>query len=231
MNNIYGIILCGGSGSRMKSETPKQFLKLADRTLLEHSVKRFNEWGFFKSIVVVANEEHILQTEEIVSKYLMVNDRIVPGGVTRHESALAGLRAIQYDNKDIVIFHDAARPFFQKSELDLVSNAAISFGAATVADNVSDTVVSSQEGRVETILKRDDVFLIKTPQAIHTSLLDILFKENISEEPTDLTSWVLNIGVKAALVPSNPYNIKITKPGDLEFAHKLLDLFSEKTED
>jgi 2-C-methyl-D-erythritol 4-phosphate cytidylyltransferase len=227
MNNIFGVILSGGSGSRMKSAKPKQFARLRELSLLEHSVKSFNDWGFFKSIVVVSNLDYIVDTENSISKYLLANDRIVPGGVTRHESCLRGLEALHYDEKDIVIFHDSARPFFLKSELHSVANAAVMYGAASIADNVSETVVSCSDGRVEAILNRDEINLIKTPQALHTSLLNILLKEKLEEDPTDLCSWALQFGVKTFLIKSNPFNIKITREGDMEVAEKYYDLFRQ----
>ena len=230
MNNIFGVILSGGSGSRMKLDKPKQFSTLRDLTLLEHSVKSFNEWGFFKSIVVVSNIDFIVETENLISKYLMANDRIVPGGQTRHESCLRGLEALKYDDKDIVIFHDSARPFFLKSELHAVANAAVMYGSATVADNVSETVVSCAGGRVENILNRDEINLIKTPQSLHTSLLNILLKEKMEEDPTDLCSWALQFGVKTYLIRSNPFNMKITREGDLDLAERYYDLFKQLEE-
>lgn len=230
MNNIFGVILSGGSGSRMKLDKPKQFSNLRDLTLLEHSVKSFNEWGFFKSIVVVSNIDYIIETENLISKYLMANDRIVPGGQTRHESCLRGLEALKYDDKDIVIFHDSARPFFLKSELHAVANAAVMYGTASVADNVSETVVSCAGGRVENILNRDEINLIKTPQSLHTSLLNILLKEKMEEDPTDLCSWALQFGVKTYLIRSNPFNMKITREGDLDLAERYYDLFKQLEE-
>lgn len=230
MNNIFGIILSGGSGSRMKSSKPKQFSKLRDLTLLEHSVKSFNEWGFFKSIVVVSNLDYIVDTENSISKYLLANDRIVPGGNTRHESCLRGLEALNYDDKDIIIFHDSARPFFLKSELHAVANAAVMYGSATIADNVSETVVTCSDGKVESILNRDEINLIKTPQGLHTSLLNILLKEKLEEDPTDLCSWALQFGVKTYLIKSNPFNMKITREGDMDVADKYYDLFKQLEE-
>lgn len=227
MNNIFGIILSGGSGSRMKTEKPKQFACLRNMSLLEHSVKAFNDWGFFKSIVVVSNPDYILETENSIAKYLLANDRIVTGGATRHQSALKGLDALHYDDKDIVIFHDAARPFFLKSELHAVANAAVMYGAATVADNVSETVVSCFDGKVENILKRDEINLIKTPQSLHTSLLPLLLKEKLEEDPTDLCSWALQVGVKTYIIRSNPFNMKITRDGDLDLADRYFDLFMQ----
>ena len=102
------------------------------------------------------------------------------------------------------------------------------YGAATVADNVSETVVScGPDGRVEGILNREEINLIKTPQSLHTSLLQILLKEKMEEDPTDLCSWALQFGVKTYLIRSNPFNMKITREGDLEMADRYYDLFKQ----
>ncbi len=225
MNNIYGIVLAGGSGTRMKSQKPKQFMKLHGCTLLEHSVKLFHDWGFFKSIIIVSNPDFIQDTESNLGKYLLPNDRIVEGGETRHESCLKGLEAIPYDDNDVIIFHDCARPFFLKTELHSVANSAVMHGVASIAENASDTVVLSNQNKVESILNRESIYLIKTPQAIHTSILKNLMKQTLEPHPTDLCSWAKTIGVESFLIRSNPFNMKITKEGDLEIAEKFYPLF------
>ena len=225
MNNIYGIILAGGSGSRMKASKPKQFLKLRNCTLLEHSVKKFNSWGFFKSIVIVSNPEYLIDTENCIGKYLNQFDRIVPGGETRHDSSIAGLEAIPYDDKDVIIFHDCARPFILNSELHSTANSAMMYGVSSLAEPISDTIVSSFDSKIDKILDRESIYLIKTPQAVIGSILKNLLTSQINSNPTDLTSWAKSIGVDAHLTKSNPFNMKITKEGDLEIAEKFYDLF------
>jgi 2-C-methyl-D-erythritol 4-phosphate cytidylyltransferase len=225
MNNIYGIILSGGSGSRMQSQIPKQFLPLNGMPILAHSVKIFKDWGFFKSIVVVANEEYISQTEEVLAVYLDPYDRIVSGGKTRHESTLAGIDSLPKDENDLLLIHDAARPFVSGNELHELCDVALKWGSATLADRVQETIVQSSEDRVKSILDRDSIYLIKTPQALHTSLLKLLDSVTPEEPPTDLCSWLSHIGVKPGIVNSNPFNIKITKKEDLHIAEAYLSLF------
>jgi 2-C-methyl-D-erythritol 4-phosphate cytidylyltransferase len=226
MNNIYGVILAGGSGSRMKTSTPKQFMKIRGFSLLEHSVKKFKAWGFFKSIVIVSNPDFILETEKILANLLGPNDRIVEGGFTRHESSLNGINSISYDDNDVILLHDSARPYFLNSELHEIANSAVMYGVSSVSENATDTVVISNHSKVESILNRDSIYFIKTPQGIHTSILKNLLNEKKQDQtPTDLCSWAKTIGVEAYLVHSNPFNMKVTREGDLEIAEKYYDLF------
>ncbi|MCB1192408.1 MAG: 2-C-methyl-D-erythritol 4-phosphate cytidylyltransferase [Leptospiraceae bacterium] len=227
MGNIYAIIVCGGSGSRVKKDIPKQLLKLKGETLVRHVVKRYVSWGMVKSIVVVANEKYLKEIKKEIKDLLKPDDLVVPGGATRHQSCLKGVSALKYSTDDIIVFHDCARPFFLNSELDNVCNSAIQYGAATLAEEITETVVRTFEQKVESILDRNGIHLVKTPQALHTSLLDLLLKQSYEEEPTDLCTWTMNVGVKPFIVPSNPYNIKITREGDLETAERYYDLFKE----
>jgi 2-C-methyl-D-erythritol 4-phosphate cytidylyltransferase len=227
MNYIYGIILAGGTGSRMKSSVPKQFLKLRGEELIRHSVRTFQNWGLCKHLVIVANEAYIEQTEEVLADLLSERDRIVVGGATRHESTLCGIGAITLDKNDILIFHDAARPFIKESELNSIADSVLKSGASSFASGVNETIVSVHESKVDKILDRENIQLIKTPQGFHSSLLHLLLKEKMYIEPTDICSWVLNIGVKSELIESNPFNIKITKEGDIELAEKYWELFKK----
>ena len=226
MNSIYGILLSGGTGKRMNSEIPKQFLHLNGESILRHSVRNFKKWGLFKAIVLVAPELYIEKTENEISDLLEGQDRIVIGGSNRHESTLRGIEAFRYDN-DLLVFHDAARPFVTSKDLDEVTNSALEFGSSTLAEKISDTMVSGRGDLVESIVDRESVYAIKTPQAVHSSILKSLLEIPMNKEPTDLCSWVSLIGLKTALRISNPFNIKITIDSDLEKASVFSKLFSQ----
>jgi 2-C-methyl-D-erythritol 4-phosphate cytidylyltransferase len=225
LNSIYGIILSGGIGKRMKYDTPKQFLTLDGDSILRHSIKNFKKWGLFKAIVIVAPEAYIEKTESELSDILDDNDRIVIGGSTRHESTLNGISAFNYEN-DLIVFHDAARPFVTPKDLDEVTNSALEYGSSTLAEKISETLVNSSLNCVESIINRENAYSIKTPQAIHSSLLKNLLDAKYSIEPTDLCSWTSLIGVKTAIKISNPYNIKITTNDDLQKAELFSKAFS-----
>lgn len=214
----------------MKNDFPKQFLKLNGRSLLSHSTERMNSFPFFKSIIIVSHPKFIQETEEEVAQYLREGDRIVEGGATRHESTLSALNSISFDSSDIFVFHDAARPFFTNTEIYDVCRSATKTGASTLATNVSETVVESSNNTVISILNRNSVFLIKTPQALQMELYteklqNIDFTQD--KEPTDLCSWTALAKVQTSIVNSNPFNIKITTKDDLNLAEKFFDLFLE----
>ncbi len=225
MNNIYAIILSGGIGSRMGTSLPKQFLELKGLPLLVHSVQRFINWGLCKSLVIVSHPNYIEITEEILSPYLGVNDKIIEGGKTRHESFLNGIKALNLNN-DIILIHDAARPFFTQKELFELVDISLKWGSASLGVKPTETLVLAEENKTQQILPRENTYLIKTPQCLHSSLLDILLQEEKEEShPTDLCSWTLPQKIFTRIVNSNPYNIKITQKEDLELAEVLYPLF------
>jgi 2-C-methyl-D-erythritol 4-phosphate cytidylyltransferase len=225
MNNIYAIILSGGIGSRMGSSLPKQFLKLKGLPILAHSVQRFVNWGLCKSLVIVSHPNYIEITEEILSPYLGVNDKIIEGGQTRHESFLNGIKALNLNN-DIIFIHDAARPFFTQKELFELVDTTLKWGSASLGVKPTETLVLAEEDKTQQILPREKIYLIKTPQCLHSSLLDILLLEEKEEShPTDLCSWALSKKIFTRIVDSNPYNMKITQKEDLQIAEVLYPLF------
>ena len=210
----------------MNSEIPKQFLKINGESIIRHTVRNFKNWGLFKNIVIVAPEDYIDQTELELSDLLENNDRIIEGGQTRHESTLKGLSANSYEN-DIIVVHDGARPFVTSKEIDEITNSVLEFGASSLSEKVSETLVSSLNNKVNTIINRDNAFTIKTPQAFHSSLLKSLLEVNQVSEITDLCTWLIKIGIKVSLIESNPYNIKITTKEDLTKAEYYFSLFSK----
>ena len=229
MNCIYGIILAGGVGNRMGADTPKQFMQLRGKSLVAHSVEKFNSFPFFKSIVVVSHPDYIETTEKEIGSYLREGDRIVEGGATRHQSTLKGLSILNLDKTDTIVIHDAARPFFTIGEIFTACKSAAKSGASTLASSISETAVVTKSNLSVAILDRESVFLIKTPQVLqaeyYEALLDIKFQSK--DEPTDLCSWVSFIGKKTEMVESSPFNIKITKREDLNLAESIYDLFSD----
>ncbi len=226
MNSIYGILLSGGTGKRMNSEIPKQFLPLNGESILRHTVRNLKKWSLFKAIVVVAPELYIEKTETEISDLLEGQDRIVMGGSTRHESTIRGIEAFRYDN-DLLVLHDAARPFITSKDLDEVTNSALEFGSSTLAEKISETLVRGKGYLVDSIVDREFVYAIKTPQAVHSSILKSLLEIPMNREPTDLCSWASLIGLKTALRISNPFNIKITIDSDLEKASIFSKLFNQ----
>ncbi|TGL72405.1 IspD/TarI family cytidylyltransferase [Leptospira jelokensis] len=222
MNNLYAILLAGGTGSRMGHQVPKQFLHLRGESLLRHSVKRFQRFGLLKSIVVVSHPDWILETEKELADLLEPNDRIVEGGETRHLSTLKGIGSVSYDDKDIFFIHDVARPNFKQNELyQLVEQTKI-FGAATIVSPVTESLVrvKQHQNYTKEPLRREEVYAVKTPQSVAGFMLNELLLDPLPESfllhPTDLCTWMgeRRVGV----VETDFQNIKVTSPGDLVLA-------------
>ncbi|TGL90786.1 2-C-methyl-D-erythritol 4-phosphate cytidylyltransferase [Leptospira congkakensis] len=225
MNNLYVVLLAGGTGTRMGTEVPKQFLKLRGESLLRHSVKRFRSFGLIKSITVVSHPDWILETEKELSDLLEWNDRIVPGGESRHLSTLCGIQSISYDAKDIFFIHDVARPNFKQKELyQLVEQTKI-FGGASIISKVTESLVrvGIHKNYTEESLKREEVYAVKTPQSIAGFMIAELLTEgldaDIKKHPTDLCTWMGKRRV--GIVETDHHNIKVTSPGDAELADSL----------
>ncbi|MCW7508684.1 2-C-methyl-D-erythritol 4-phosphate cytidylyltransferase [Leptospira levettii] len=225
MNNLYAILLAGGTGSRMGSDVPKQFLKLRGESLLRHSVKRFQRFGLLKSITVVSHPDWVLETEKELEDLLEPNDCIVEGGETRHLSTLNGIQSISYDEKDIFFIHDVARPNFKQNELyQLVEQTKI-FGGASLVCPVTESLVRVKlhQNYSREPLKREEVYAVKTPQAVAGFMLkDLLvdpLPENPKHHPTDLCTWMGERRV--GIVETDFHNTKVTSPGDLVLADSL----------
>lgn len=222
--NIYVLLLSGGTGSRMKSDIPKQFLELNGKSILLHSLEIFLDWGKTKSIVLVSHKDYILRSETLCSSLLRERDRIVEGGETRHGSTLAGLSSLQFSANDIILIHDAARPFVSADDLDRLSKATEEFGVATLASKNHETVLEEEKDRFK-FLNREKIWFMKTPQGIRGDLLKKILEKPYETEPTDLCTWVQGQGIGSKLVESNPYNLKITEKFDLALAEAILPLF------
>ncbi|EOQ96049.1 putative 2-C-methyl-D-erythritol 4-phosphate cytidylyltransferase [Leptospira wolbachii serovar Codice str. CDC] len=209
----------------MGTEVPKQFLKVRGESLLRHSVKRFRKFGLTKSITVVSHPDWILETEKDLEDILEGNDRIVPGGESRHLSTVCGLESISYDEKDIIFIHDVARPNFKQNELyQLVEQTKI-FGGATIVGKSTESLVRVRlhQNYTEEPLKREEVYSVKTPQSIAgfmiKELLLVELPKDLKKHPTDLCTWMGKRRV--GIVETDYHNIKVTSPGDAELADSL----------
>lgn len=219
MRNIHAIILAGGTGTRLGGDKPKQFLEIAGKPLILYSLERFKNWGLCKSITIVCHADWILFMEKTVGGHLEGNDQIIEGGKTRHESTLKALRSLTWDQEDILMIHDAARPFFLSLELDELIGSARIYGASTLALQATETVVLSKSkgSYTESSIPRDELYFVKTPQAVTGSILHkLLALGDIPNEqhPTDLCSWVERLGEKTGIVLCDPRNIKVTRSED-----------------
>ncbi len=230
---IYGEILAGGSGTRMgNTEMPKQFLMLGDRPIVIHTIEQFLVNQSFSKIVVCCPKEWISYTEDLLEKYRIDTDRVevTAGGATRNETIINGCKLIKkkygLDDKDIVVTHDAVRPFVNQRILDDNIKLAKEFDAVDTVISATDTIVYSKDGKVITsIPDRKECYQGQTPQTFNIKKLMELFDSLTQKEKEILTDGCKIFSLKGkniGLVNGEVYNIKLTTLYDLRIARAIL---------
>ncbi len=212
------IIVAGGTGNRMQQELPKQFLLLCNKPVLMHTILAFSN-TFSCDIIVVLHPDYHDYWNKLCRDYSFnVAHKIVKGGSTRFKSVKNGLKAVE--NADFIAVHDAARPLISSSTIINLFNDAEKKGNA-IASIPSKDSVRFQENEKNSILNRDKVFLIQTPQVFKTDILKDAYKQT-DNNFTDDASVVENAGYDVYLSEGDHANIKITYPEDLIFAEAYL---------
>jgi 2-C-methyl-D-erythritol 4-phosphate cytidylyltransferase len=215
------IIVAAGSGSRFKSDTPKQFLKIKGKSVIVHTIERFQSAPSVDSIVLVLAADQAASFD--ASAFSKVS-KVVAGGSTRAASVHNGLDAV---DADIVAVHDGARPLVTVDEIERTIAKAKETGAACLVAPVTDTIKSVRGGEIADTLDRTKLRRALTPQAFRTELLKKAFEDkdlnlDVNESITDECYLVEKLGYPIAIVEGSPRNIKITHPEDLVLAAALL---------
>ncbi len=215
------IIVAAGSGERFKSDTPKQFVEIHGRSVIEHTIERISAAPSVDSIVLVLAEERVPAFEGRRHQYPKVS-RLVAGGRSRAESVRNGLNSVS-DDCEIVAVHDGARPLVSVDEIERVIAMAAETGAACLVAPVTDTIKSVRNGEIVATLDRDQLRRALTPQAFRLEVLRRAFEAGQPDDSaTDDSLLVEKLGYPVAFVEGSPANIKITVPEDLVLAELLL---------
>jgi 2-C-methyl-D-erythritol 4-phosphate cytidylyltransferase len=219
------IIAAAGQGTRMGGKRAKQFLELAGIPVIIHTLKRFEQCDVIQEIIVVLPAQESAEFLSLADKYgLRKLAKVVPGGITRAESVLRGLRAVREATAEIVAVHDGVRPFVTPEEITRTVEAARAHEAAILVAPVTDTIKEVESEQVARTLKRGQVRRALTPQCFRYSVLRRAYEQADVLDPdlTDDSVLVERLGTKVAIVEGNPHNIKITQPQDLAIAEVLL---------
>lgn len=212
----YAIIVAGGSGSRMKSDIPKQFIEVGGLPILMHTLKRFKEADAEIEIILVLPETQFEFWKALCSKYVTVPHQLVKGGKTRFQSGLNGLQVI--GNEGLVAIHDGVRPCVS---VDIINE---SFKVAAVRGTAIVSVASKDSVRINgQAVDRSTVRLIQTPQTFQISLIKKAFETEELSTFTDDASVAEHAGFDINLIEGNYENIKITTPEDLLWAAVILN--------
>lgn len=226
MGKNCAVIVAAGKGTRMKTKINKQFLNLKGKPILYYTLKSFCDNKSIDDIVVVLAKDEIEYCKKnIILKYGLNKIKfIVEGGNTRQESVINGLEAIE--DCDIVLIHDGARPFVDKSIIEKGIKYAELYGACACGVKPKDTIkIKGNNGFSVHTLDRDTLFSVQTPQGFkHSIILECHKKANLEKvEATDDTMIAEKYNYKVYLYEGSYTNIKITTPEDLVIGEKILD--------
>ena len=216
----FVIIVAGGSGSRMGTEIPKQFLELAGKPVLMHTIQIFCDYDPDCELILVLPEKQWEFWSGLCLKHsFFIVHQVVSGGETRFDSVRNGLKLIQVEG--IVFIHDGVRPLVSKETLDRCFETALKNGNAIPVLSVTESL-RKMEGEQTISVDRSLYFNVQTPQTFRSEQILEAFRQNYDPAFTDDASVVEKAGYSIALVDGNPENIKITSPTDLIIAEAFL---------
>ena len=220
------VIPAGGRGRRMGADSPKQYIVIAGKPLLVHTLQKFEAAGIDGIILAVPSGDVGFVKDNIVGKYRIEKVvAVVPGGKERQDSVRAGLEALP-EGTDIVAVHDAVRPFVSPGLIRTVIEHAAAFSAAVLGVPVKDTVKKvTRDNIISGTLDRDGLWLTQTPQAFRTGVILNAYRRAYEEGfySTDEAALVERTGVKVRMVPGSYENIKITTTDDIRYAEFMME--------
>jgi 2-C-methyl-D-erythritol 4-phosphate cytidylyltransferase len=232
MNRITAILPAAGLGTRMGAETPKQFLELEGVPIVMLSLRRIASCDLVSEIIVATRGDGIARLEErIRAEKFAQTVRVVRGGDSRQDSVEVALEEVA-DDTELVLVHDAVRPFVTREQIARVIEEARRCHAAILGIPAMDTVKEVKRGSlpedvalVTATIPRERVVLAQTPQVFATKLLKEAFARAKADQvsASDEAGLVERIGHEVHVVLGSERNIKITKPADMDLARFYLE--------
>jgi 2-C-methyl-D-erythritol 4-phosphate cytidylyltransferase len=214
------LIVAGGSGNRMNSAIPKQFLLLNGVPVLMHTIDAFYKYDKQMRIMVVLPEDQIKAWKELCREQkFMIRHEISTGGKTRFHSIKKNIAAIP--DHCLVAVHDGVRPLVSTATIKRCFQSALKFGNAVPCLEIPETLRKIEESGNKQV-DRANYRLIQTPQVFKSSILKKAYLQEYQKYFTDDAGVVESLGITIHLVEGNVENIKITYPKDLLIAASFL---------
>jgi 2-C-methyl-D-erythritol 4-phosphate cytidylyltransferase len=241
MGRTAAVVLSAGTGSRMKSDIPKQYLSLNGKPVIYYSLKAFEESAVDEIVLVAGAQDIGFCKTEIVEKYgFQKVTRIVPGGKERYDSVFEGIRTLR--DTDYVLIHDGARPLLTGDIISRSIACAQKEKACVVGMPVKDTIkVIDANAYAAVTPDRRSLWLVQTPQTFALSLLlqayeELHRRQDAGEAIAPVTDDAMLVeqmtGAKVKLIEGSYQNIKITTPEDMDvaalFLNRSQNLYSKK---
>jgi len=216
----YAVIVAGGTGTRMGTTLPKQFLLINGKPVLYYTLHTLLQAYEDLQVILVLPEEHVSAGQEIIDAWFDYSRiQITVGGRTRFHSVQNGLQLV--NEESIILVHDAVRCLLSVDLIQRCCEAAQEHGAAIPVIDCKDSVryITGEENKA---LERARVKLVQTPQTFHSKVLLPAFAIDYKDKFTDEATVVEAFGIKVHLVEGEEKNIKITTPADFQLATQLL---------
>jgi 2-C-methyl-D-erythritol 4-phosphate cytidylyltransferase len=217
----FVVIVAGGSGSRMKSEIPKQFLELKDRPIAMRTIERFAHADDKIQFILVLPKTQFAFWEQLVEEYRFeIPVQLVEGGEQRYHSVGNGLKNVPAGS--LVAIHDAVRPLVAN---EVIRNGFLELDKWTGVIPVVPVVESLRKKTTEghQAVFREDYVIVQTPQFFRTDAIAPLYRQNFDPSFTDDATVAEKGGLSIGLIDGNRENIKITTPADLHIAEALFE--------
>ena len=219
----YAILVAGGSGQRMKTPVPKQFMELNQKPVLMHTIEKFYSAASSIHIVVVLPKTHHSVWATLCQKHqFSIPHQICDGGASRFQSVRNGLELCEEDS--IIAVHDGVRPLIHP---DLILNLYRHAEANSAVIPVCPILESIRkvDGEDSKALDRSQYYSVQTPQCFSSDILQIAYQQTEQSTFTDDASVVEALGKGVYLIKGDRMNIKLTTPEDFVFAEALLKHF------
>jgi 2-C-methyl-D-erythritol 4-phosphate cytidylyltransferase len=218
----YAIIVAGGSGTRMQTAIPKQFLLLNGKPVLMHTMEMFYNCASQPQLILVLHADYHAYWQQLCSDHnFSIPHQLIKGGESRFHSVKNGLDTIT-DINAIIAVHDAVRPLTPAAIIDHSYNYAAKNGNAITAVKSRDSI-RQLKGDHSVSLLRDDIYLIQTPQTFRAGQIKKAYEQAYDTKFTDDASVVESTGVHINLAEGSYENIKITFPEDIAIAEAILN--------
>lgn len=217
------VVVAAGSSTRMGED--KILIPLEEEPVIVHTVRALELAPQITEIVVVTRQDLIVPVAQLCQDYGFEKVRkVVAGGASRLHSVRIGTLELSRD-LELIAIHDGARPFVTQDVIEQVIRKAGECGAAAPAVPINDTVKEVREGLVERTVDRTMLRAVQTPQVFDAGLIRAALQKALDDgaEVTDDCSVVERLGMRVALTPGDPFNLKLTTPEDLILARGILE--------
>ena len=220
------IVLAGGSGRRMNSDIPKQYMMLKGKPVIYYSLKAFQDNLHIDDIILVTSDHYIEYVKKnILDDTLDKVSKVIQGGVERYDSVWEGLKCIK--KSGYVFIHDGARPCISQKLINDCYEAVVEDGACIAAVPVKDTIkIADSEGYAAKTPDRNTLWQIQTPQSFSYPLVYEAYRKMLADEDSAITDDAMVVermtNQPVKLIEGNYRNIKITTPEDMLIAEMYL---------